>query len=849
MGEVLGWLGSNIVELSLIVALIAAVILLFIRGRNASALADEHAAGARALQQRMDAVESAGDALILTGTGDRCLYANPAGAALFGYREASALFGKTWRTLIADSDTARMETQVIPTLKKTGRWVGSLRGKTGKGEVVPLDLSISGVRGGYLFVMRNRRAADEEGDGDPMRFESLVSSSANSLVLLGDDFRILEWNPEAERQLGRNRDVVLKTSFLQLFEPAVSDRVEEQLRAVLSTRERKSFEATPTLAKDEPPPAEGESRAFLWNVTYVPHDQGGQLACVGQDVTGIKATEEEFSRQEHLYRMLANNSSDLVSVHDLEGTFTYVSPSSTTLIGYTHEELVGKDPYQLSHTEDWKGIQAAMAAARTGRHTRTSLRIRNSSGVYTWFEMSVRPLYDNLGAIVQIQTSSRDISEQKAVEAQLSHQALHEPLTGLPNRSLFLDRLRHAMTLAKRSGGQMTVMFMDLDRFKIINDSMGHEAGDRLIQAVARRLMDVVRDGDTVARLGGDEFGVLLEYGISQADAEIVAGRILEAIEPPFTFSGQEMYVSASVGIAFSSPEVEDPEDLLRYADVAMYRAKSEGPGKYRIFDPEIDSDATGRLAIETDLRQAIDREQLFNAYQPIVSLASGRITAMEALVRWRHPTRGLVGPDEFIPVAEETGLIVPLGYLVTRRACEALHVFQQIVGSKRDLVVAVNLSTKQFEQPDLEKEILSILEDTGTRPEQLRIEITESELMRDTGRIAQLRSKGLQIAIDDFGTGYSSLAYVRNIEADSLKIDRLFVDGLGEHHQDDAIVRTVVTLARELEMDVTAEGIETAEQLALLREIGVDSGQGFFLARPAPADEIVELLREDPTW
>ncbi|MFV1987589.1 MAG: EAL domain-containing protein [Gemmatimonadota bacterium] len=849
MGEVVGWLASNVVELSLIVALGAAVILLFIRGRNASARADEHAAGARALQQRMDAVEAAGDALVLTGSGDRCLYANPASAALFGYGDASALFGKTWRTLIADSDTQRMETQVIPTLKKTGRWVGSLRGKTRKGEVVPLDLSISGVRGGYLFVMRNRRAAADEGDGDPMRFESLVSGSANALVLLGDDFRILEWNPEAERQLSRTRDIVLRTSFLGLFDPEVRDRVEEQLQSVLTTRERKSFEATPAPKEGDAPSDGDDDRAFLWNVTYVPHDQGGQLACVGQDVTGIKATEEEFSRQEHLYRMLANNSSDLVSVHDLEGTFTYVSPSCTTLIGYTQEELVGKDPYQLSHTEDWKGIQAAMAAARTGRHTRTSLRIRNSSGVYTWFEMSVRPLYDNLGAIQQIQTSSRDISEQKAVEAQLSHQALHEPLTGLPNRSLFLDRLRHAMTLAKRSGGTLTVMFMDLDRFKIINDSMGHEAGDRLIQAVARRLMDVVRDGDTVARLGGDEFGVLLEYGISEADAEVVAGRILEAIEPPFTFSGQEMYVSASVGIAFSSPEVEDPEDLLRYADVAMYRAKSEGPGKYRIFDPEIDSDATGRLAIETDLRQAIDREQLFNAYQPIVSLATGRVSAMEALVRWRHPTRGLVGPDEFIPVAEETGLIVPLGYLVTRRACEALHAFQQIVGSKRDLIVAVNLSTKQFEQPDLEREIMVILAETGTRPEQLRIEITESELMRDTGRIAQLRSKGLQIAIDDFGTGYSSLAYLRNIEADSLKIDRLFVDGLGEHHQDDAIVRTVVTLARELELDVTAEGIETAEQLALLREIGVDSGQGFFLARPAPVEEICDLLREDPTW
>jgi len=843
---VLDWLWINVVELSLIVALIAAVGLLVVRARSAKALATESDAARRSLEQRMEAIESAGDAFLLTGSGDRCLYTNVAGAELFGYDQPRELFGKSWRSFIAESDARRMDSVVGPALKESGRWVGTMRGRTKRGEAVPLDVSASSVRGGFLFVLRNRRAAADEGDGDPIRFESLVNSSSNTLVLLSEHFEILEWNPEAERQLGRSRDRVLRTSFLELFDIEVRERVAEQLHAVLSTGERRSFEAVPRLEEGQAPQ---HGRAFLWTVSHVASDRGALLSCVGQDVTRLRHTEQEVSRQENLYRMLANNSSDLVGVHDLEGTFTYVSPSCTTLIGYTEDELVGKDPYQLSHTDDWKGIQGAFAAARTGRHTRTSLRIRTSSGHYTWFEMSVRPLYDNLGTIIQIQTSSRDISEQKAVEQQLSHQALHEPLTGLPNRSLFLDRLKHAMTLAKRSGGQIAVAFMDLDRFKIINDSMGHEAGDRLIQATARRLAQVLRDGDTVARLGGDEFGVLLEYGITQPEAEKVAQRILTAVEPPFTFSGQEMYVSASVGMAFSSPEVDDPEDLLRYADVAMYRAKSEGPGKFRVFDPEIDSGATGRLAMETDLRQAIDREQVFNAYQPIVSLASGRITAFEALVRWRHPQRGLVGPDEFIPVAEETGLIVPLGYLVTRRACEALQAFQRVIGPKRDLVVAVNLSTRQFEQPDLEHEIMRILEETRTRPEQLRIEITESELMRDTGRIRELRSKGLQVAIDDFGTGYSSLAYLRNIEADSLKIDRMFVDGLGQHAQDEAIVRTVVTLARELGMDVTAEGIETEEQMELLRQIGVDSGQGFFLARPAPADEVLELLREDPAW
>ena len=844
MGDVLAWLQTTYVVVGLIAILILAILWLYVRTRSASARAEEHASAQKTLEQRMEAIETSADALLLTGAGDRCLYSNPAGAALFGYRSPSELFGKSWRTLMSDSDIPRMEQQVIPMLKKGGRWVGSLRGRTRNGDLVPLDVSVSSVRGGYLFIMRNRRAAMDDGDGDPLRFESLVNSAANPLILVGRELQILEWNPEAERQFRRSRERILRTPFLQLFAREEQGRVQEQLQSVLATGERRSFEATPPTEND--PESE---RIFLWNVAFIPAEGGGQLSCMGQDVTGIKATEQDLSRQENLYRMLANNSSDLVGVHDLEGTFTYVSPSCTALLGYTQQEVVGRDPYQLSHTDDWKGVQAAFAAARTGRHTRTDLRLRTSSNQHTWFEMSVRPIYDNLGAIVQIQTSSRDISEQKAFENQLAHQALHEPLTGLPNRSLFMDRLRHALIRAKRTGGTVAVMFMDLDRFKIINDSMGHEAGDRLIQAVARRVQSVVREGDTVARLGGDEFGVLLEYGISQSDAEAVAQRILAEIEPPFTFSGQEMYVSSSVGIAFSSADVEDPEDLLRYADVAMYRAKSEGPGKYRIFDPEVDSRATGRLAMETDLRQAIDREQLFNTYQPIISLKTGQITAVEALVRWKHPERGLVGPDEFIPVAEETGLIVPLGYLVMRRALEAVQAFQEIVGTKRELVVAVNLSTRQFEQPDLEREILALLDQTGTRPEQLRIEITESELMRDTGRIGQLKKLGLQIAIDDFGTGYSSLSYLRNVEADSLKIDRSFVDGLGTHPEDEAIIRTVETLSRALELDVTAEGVETEDQLRLLREIGVDSGQGFYFARPAPQDEIRELFERDPSW
>ena len=325
----------------------------------------------------------------------------------------------------------------------------------------------------------------------------------------------------------------------------------------------------------------------MWTVTRLDGvgDSAGLIAS-GQDITGLKQAEQALSRQEDLYKLLAKNSSDLIALHDMNGRFLYASPSCTTLLGLAPEEMIDRDPYQLGHSDDWKNIQSSLAAAQSGRQHRTSYRMRTAGGEFIWFETLIRPIRDEAGKVVRLQSTSRDISERKAFEDQLEHQALHEPLTGLPNRSLFMDRLTQALARARRDSTSVAVMFMDLDRFKIINDSMGHAVGDRLIAAVARRLRDCVREADTVARLGGDEFGVLLEFNISQAGVETVATRILTQLEPPFTFSGTEVFVTSSIGIAFSSPDRESPEDLLRYADVAMYRAKEEGAGNFRVFDP-----------------------------------------------------------------------------------------------------------------------------------------------------------------------------------------------------------------------------------------------------------------------
>jgi diguanylate cyclase (GGDEF)-like protein/PAS domain S-box-containing protein len=621
-------------------------------------------------------------------------------------------------------------------------------------------------------------------------------------------------------------------------------------RSVVADQLEKVFSNGGTAAFEVSLPAEPERR-IAWNATLVSaedDDEAGAVV-VGQDVTGLKQVEEALTEQSSLFRLLANNASDLVMLHEPGGRVLYASPSCNGLLGFAQEELQGKDLYQLGHSDDWGQIQASLGAAAGGHQQRLSLRLRNPNGEFQWFETLLRPIPDASGGVGQLQSSSRDISERRAFEVQLEHQALHEPLTGLPNRTLFMDRVHQAITRGRREGTRVAVMFLDLDRFKVVNDSMGHAVGDRLIAAVAHRIKETVRSADTVARIGGDEFGVLLEFNISNQDASLVADRILKQMEPPFTMAGTEMFISASIGIAFSAPEIETPEDLLRYADVAMYRAKDDGSGRYRIYDPDIDARATRRLEIETELRQALERDQLIVHYQPLVSLNSGLVSGVEALVRWEHPERGRVGPDEFIPLAEETGLIVPLGYWVMRRACEDRRLFETAGTLAETVLISVNLSTRQFEQPDLEDQVRRILVETDTDPDRLQLEVTESELMQSAGRIQDLKTVGVRIAIDDFGTGYSSLSYLRNLRVDSLKIDRSFVDGLGKNREDTAIVQTVITLADSLELDVTAEGVEDEEQLSKLRSLGCDTGQGYYFAKPGPVSEIVELLEGDPSW
>ena len=430
------------------------------------------------------------------------------------------------------------------------------------------------------------------------------------------------------------------------------------------------------------------------------------------------------------------------------------------------------------------------------------------------------------------QHASLALSDAKTVNAMV-HQALHDALTGLPNRALFLDRLEHALARATRGGTGVAVLFLDLDRFKTVNDSLGHAAGDQLLCTVAERIAGCMRAADTAARLGGDEFAVLLEDLISTHEAVRVAERIIEALAAPIEVAGREVYIGASIGVASGR---HGAEDLLRHADVAMYRAKAQGKGRYAMFEEGMQAEVMERLELEADLQRAIDRGELEVFYQPIITLASGALAGHEALLRWRHPTRGLIAPGAFIPVAEETGLIGPIGEIVLREACRQAAAWSHA----GELSMNVNLSGRQLEDPGLLETVTAVLRETGLAPGRLVLEITETVLMHDTEatirRLRALRAIGVRLAVDDFGTGYSSLRYLNRFPLDVLKMAKPFVDGLGDQSEDPALARAIVELGASLGLQIVAEGIEHSAQLAQLRRLGCPLGQGYWFARPMPA-------------
>jgi diguanylate cyclase (GGDEF)-like protein len=501
-----------------------------------------------------------------------------------------------------------------------------------------------------------------------------------------------------------------------------------------------------------------------------------------------------------------------------------------------------------------RGVRRAIAALERGDFSsRLSTRAHDDIGFLgASFNATVVAVHE------MVQALTTQVAERERAEARLAHQAFHDALTGLANRVLFRDRVEHALARAGRQAERVTVLFVDLDGFKTVNDSLGHATGDRLLVAVAERLLNATRGCDTVARLGGDEFAVLLENVRDDGDAVRVAERVGSALAAPFAVDGAELVVGASVGIARAAAAEQEPDEpgaradaLLRDADVAMYRAKAQGKGRYAIFEPHMHEVALERLAVEAELRLALQRGEFRLVYQPVVQLADRRLTGVEALLRWDSPRRGTIAPDVFIPVAEETGLIVPLGRWVLMEACRQGAVW---LGAQRGgaapLTMSVNVSSRQLQHASVVDDVRDALRASGLPASALVVEITESALVRDTSvvvqRLHELKALGVRLAIDDFGTGYSSLAYLQRLPVDVLKIDKSFVDGVGRGRQDTVLARTIIGLGTTLALSCVAEGIEHDQQHSQLQALGCELGQGFLFARPVPPEQIEALMREE---
>jgi diguanylate cyclase (GGDEF)-like protein/PAS domain S-box-containing protein len=560
----------------------------------------------------------------------------------------------------------------------------------------------------------------------------------------------------------------------------------------------------------------------------------------------------ELRLSQERFRAMVEHSSDVVSLVGTDGVIGYLSDSSLRVLGHDGQALLGRRFGDLLDDPSRGRLTTAIAevALQPLGAVVVELRLLHGDGGWRQVETTVTNLLDEpaVGALV---LNSRDVSERRLLENQLTHQAFHDPLTGLANRALFSDRVQHAVRRRRAGGGTVAVLFLDLDGFKEVNDSLGHASGDALLVAVADRISGCVGPGDTIARLGGDEFAVLVEDATSVADVVGTTVAIRESLAGAIGVGGHDLFVQASIGIASADAEIDDADQLIRNADLAMYQAKERRDGEPVIYDPSMHASLLDRLQLEADLRAAIRENRLHVHYQPTFTLATGALVAVEALVRWAHPERGDVPPVDFIPIAEQTGLIHDLGRFVLRTACEQGQQWRTLAPDL-PISVAVNISGRQMQRAGFHDEVSEILEATGLPPELLVLEMTESVLMDDTDAslltLQSLKALGIRIAIDDFGTGYSSLSYLHRFPVDILKIDRSFVERLSATSGQESLVHSIVQLGQTLQLETIAEGIEDHRQLLALRRLGADMAQGYHFGRPGPPDAVTRQLLDHIT-
>jgi diguanylate cyclase (GGDEF)-like protein/PAS domain S-box-containing protein len=684
------------------------------------------------------------------------------------------------------------------------------------------------------------------------RFKAFMNNSPAVAWIKDEQGRYVYINAPFELTFSLRYEDVIGKAGVQPWSDKTASQISKNDRAVLES-------GNPSQTYETLPGREGIHQD--WWILQFPVDDGSGQRFVGGmavDITERKRTEEALRASEERYALAARSVNDGLWDWDMKSNQVYYSDRWKAMLGCDDAEI-GNTPFdwfRRIHPEDLEKVQAAIQDHLEGRTPtfESEHRMRHKDRGYRWVLSRGLAVRNGEGSPYRMVGAQSDTTQRKLAEEQLIHDALHDALTGLPNRALFIDRLDHRLKHSRRErDGGFGTLFLDLDRFKMVNDSLGHIAGDEMLVEVGRRLEQAVRPGDTVARLGGDEFAILLEDVTTTDDAVRATDRIQTSLKQPMKIGGQEIVTTVSIGIALSQTGYERAEDVLRDADTAMYRAKSQGRSRYEIFDSAMHARAVSLLQIENELRQAIEREEFQAYYMPIVSLSTGRISGFEALVRWNHPQRGLVLPFDFIGVAEDAGLIITIDRWMVRRACRDLRVWQEKFSDGDRISMSVNLSGKQFHHPDLVDYISGEIRDSGIQEGSLAVEITENVLIDNTevssAMLGEIRKRGAQIYLDDFGTGYSSLSYLQRFPIDAVKIDRSFVSRMGSKKEGHEIVRAIVTLAHNLGLRVIAEGVETSDQLAELRMLKCGYGQGDLFSKPVPVEAVAGILAQEPRW
>lgn len=703
---------------------------------------------------------------------------------------------------------------------------------------------------------KKRKAVDNLLAQMESRYRGLLEAAPDAMVVVNQDGDIVLLNGQAAKQFGYRRDELLGQAVTKIIPEGF---VEHQVADALHPAEVALAQQICAGIELNAWRKDGSTFPIELMLSPLASPDGILITAAIRDISVRKqAAEALFAEKEHAEVTLASIGDAVLST-DVAGKVTFFNAAAEIMTGWTWQEAFGEsgaDVLQLldatTREPSANEMTLAIGQDRTVQLPVNCILVRHD-GVEIWVEGSVSPIHDREARIVGAVFILRNVSAAHTRSPAMAHSAQHDFLTGLPNRLLLSDRIGLAVALAPRHMNKVAVLFLDLDNFKYINDSLGHPIGDLLLKSVAKRLIACVRDSDTVSRQGGDEFVVLLSNAAEGVDASIVAKRILKALAQPHSIDNHDLHATASIGVSVFPDDGQDAETLIKNAEAAMYHAKENGRQSFQFFKTELNVRVVERLSIEEGLRRALEREEFALHYQPIVDLKSGEISGAEALLRWTHPSRGAISPEQFIPVAEECGLIVPIGAWVLRQAC-----LQALAWADAGLpalnTLAVNVSALQFREAHFLEGLFATISETGMDPGALGLELTESLLMTHTDRasaiLRALRDSGVRVAIDDFGTGYCGLAYLRTFPLDALKIDRSFVHSISASSEESAIVSAVIVMAHALNLRVIAEGVETAEALGFLRSHDCDAVQGYYISPPVPAEEFAALLRNGiPAW